>query len=314
MRVCWLFAGQGAQMVGMGREFLEECPAFGETLEIAEQRQKKPFRKWMLEGPEELLRKTEVTQPVMYLFGVAVARCLKERGARADFLCGHSLGEYTALAVAGAAEWTELLPVVEARARFMEEAVPFGEGGMAALLGYAEEEWRALLERVRGEDVLEAVNWNHPRQLVVAGHMRAIRRLLEEARKERKPGRRVVPLRVGGPFHSSLLREAGERRRKVLEGVRWRAPRKTVLANVDARPYRTAEEIPDRLARQVASPVRWWDSLRAAYQEGARVFVEIAPKPVFARYLPDLGEVEVVTVSRPADLEAVPVTDDVSAG
>ena len=236
---------------------------------------------WTLvtEGPPEALNATVNTQPVMLAAGFAMYRAWREAGGEEPaFVAGHSLGEYTALIAAGALAFCDALPLVRFRAQAMQEAVPVGAGAMAAIVGLDDDTVReACAEAAQGQ-VVEAVNFNAPSQVVIAGHRAAVERGAEVARA--KGARRAVMLTVSAPFHSSLLQPAAERLARYFQGVSFGAPRIPLVNNVDVAIVTDTARIKDALARQACRPVRWVEVIRAIAAGGVKHVVECGPGKV----------------------------------
>jgi [acyl-carrier-protein] S-malonyltransferase len=279
-KFAFVFPGQGSQAVGMMQPFAgsqavrdvfaEASEALGQDL-------------WRLasEGPPDALNLTVNTQPIMLTAGYAVYRAwLEARGGEPRMLAGHSLGEYTALVAAGAIAFRDALPLVRFRAQAMQEAVPIGTGAMAAILGLDDEAVKhACIEAAQGE-VVEAVNFNAPSQVVIAGHKSAVERAGAAAKTA--GAKRAIMLPVSAPFHSSLLGPAADRLAGYLANVTVAAPRIPVLNNVDVAVLNEPEAIKDSLARQARSPVRWVEIVRAMSQAGLTDIVECGPGKVLA--------------------------------
>lgn len=236
---------------------------------------------WTLvtEGPPEALNATVNTQPVMLAAGFAMYRAWREAGGEEPaFVAGHSLGEYTALIAAGALAFCDALPLVRFRAQAMQEAVPVGAGAMAAIVGLDDDTVsEACAEAAQGQ-VVEAVNFNAPSQVVIAGHRAAVERGAEVARA--KGARRAVMLTVSAPFHSSLLQPAAERLARYFQGVSFGAPRIPLVNNVDVAIVTDTVRIKDALARQACRPVRWVEVIRAIAAGGVKHVVECGPGKV----------------------------------
>lgn len=303
--VAFVFPGQGSQYVGMGRALAEAFPVARETLAEADEALARSLTALLFEGSEEELRLTWNTQPAILAVSMACLRVLEqETGLRPAAGAGHSLGEYSALVAAGALGYADALRVVEQRGRFMQEAVPVGTGSMAAILGLEADQVRSLCEGLsRSGAVVELANDNSPGQVVISGHAAAVDQATRSAKEA--GAKRAVPLPVSAPFHCSLMVPAGERLAAVLESVPIAETRYPVVANVDARPHGSAAQVRDRLVRQVSSPVRWQDCVRALGELGVNRFVEVGPKNVLAglirRILP---EAAVANVEDPKSLEA----------
>lgn len=256
-------------------------------------------------GPEETLRLTYYTQPAILTVSVALWRVLAARGVTADVVAGHSLGEYSALVAAGALEFADAVRLVYRRGRYMDEAVPAGEGAMAAVLQGEREVIASVCDEVTREvGTVQLANVNCPGQVVISGRADAVReagkRVLERGAK------RVVPLEVSGPFHSALMEPAALRLAADLEQVRIRDARCPVYANVDARPKVRAEEIREALIRQVSAPVLWEDSVRNMRAAGITRFVEVGPGKVLSGLVRKVDRAaETVSVEQPAEVEAI---------
>ena len=298
MRVALVFPGQGSQYVGMGRALAEAFPEARDALAEADDALGRPLRRLLFEGPEEELRLTWNTQPAILATSVACLRALTARtGLQPVAGAGHSLGEYSALVASGAIEYGDALRVVEARGRFMQEAVPLGLGSMAAVLGLETEQVRLLCSEVAGPGrVVEMANDNSPGQAVISGHAAPVE---EAGRRAKEAGaKRVVPLPVSAPFHCSLMRPAGERLASELSAVRLSEPRYPVVANVDGAVHGGPDAIRDRLVRQVSSPVLWQACASALETFGTELVLEVGPGKVLTglvrRILPSVrvGNVE----------------------
>jgi [acyl-carrier-protein] S-malonyltransferase len=280
MKFAMVFPGQGSQSVGM-LEGYGASPEVREVLATASEVLKQDIGKLIAEGPAEELSRTVNTQPVMLTAGVAAYRVWRALGGpEPEMVAGHSLGEYTALVVAGAIEFVDALPLVRFRAQAMQEAVPQGEGAMAAILGLDDDAVRAACAEASEGQVVEAVNYNAPNQVVIAGHAAAVQRAIAAAKA--RGAKRAVALPVSAPFHSSLLGPAAERLRGVLAGVAVRSPRIPVLHNVDVKTHGDADGVRDALVRQADHPVRWADTIRAMIAGGVTCVAECGPGKVLA--------------------------------
>lgn len=279
MALAFVFPGQGSQSVGMLQELAGAYPLVKDTFDEASQAVGVDLWALVQQGPVEELNRTERTQPAMLAAGVATWRVWQEEGgAEPSFLAGHSLGEYTALTCAGSIAFADAASVVAARGRFMQEAVPEGVGAMAAMLGLSDEQVREICDRVRGDEVLAAVNYNSPGQVVVAGHRQAVERALALA--EEAGARKSVLLPVSVPSHCSLMEPAAERLAERLAEIAVSAPLIPVIHNADAAPHAEAEQIRAVLRGQLYMPVLWVDSVRFMADEGVTTIVECGPGKV----------------------------------
>ena len=280
MKFAFVFPGQGSQSVGMMQSFAESKAA-RETVAEASEVLKQDFWKLMAEGPAEELNSTLNTQPVMLTAGYATYRAWREAGgADPTLLAGHSLGEYTALVVSGALAFRDALPLVRFRAQAMQEAVPVGEGAMAAILGLEDDAVRAACSEAGQGQKVEAVNFNAPSQVVIAGHKAAVERGV--AATKAKGAKRAVMLPVSAPFHSSLLKPAADKLAVYLEKVTVSAPRIPVVNNVDVAQETDPRRIKDALSRQACNAVRWVEVVRAIAGAGVTHVVECGPGKVLA--------------------------------
>jgi [acyl-carrier-protein] S-malonyltransferase len=277
-KTAFIFPGQGAQYAGMGREAFEKFPAARAAFEEADAALGFSVSKLCFEGPEEELRLTENTQPAILTVSVALLRVLEERGVRPDFVAGHSLGEYSALVAAGALGLADAVRLVRRRGRYMQEAVPVGMGGMAAILGLDSAAVEAVCARAAEGQLVRPANLNSPGQVVIAGHREAVERAVIFAKEA--GAKRAIALAVSAPFHCALLEPAAVRLAEDLDALRFDDLKCPLVANVDARAIRTGSEARDALKRQVARPVRWSESVQVMCDGGVRTFVEIGPGKV----------------------------------
>jgi [acyl-carrier-protein] S-malonyltransferase len=277
-KFAFLFTGQGSQAVGMLNGFAGN-PVVEQTVAEASDALGQDLGRLIAEGPKEELDLTTNTQPVMLTAAVAVYRAWIAAGGPApSMVAGHSLGEYSALVAAGVIPFKDAVPLVRFRAQSMQDAVPVGQGTMAVVLGLSADDVRAVcLEAAQGE-VVEAVNFNEPTQIVIAGHTAAVERACELAKA--KGAKRAMKLAVSAPFHSSLLKPASDRLRDYMAGIAFSAPQIDLVNNVDVAVNRDPEAIKDALVRQAAGPVRWVETMQKMAAEGVTQVIECAPSKV----------------------------------
>lgn len=280
MKLALLFPGQASQYVGMGRDLAEGFSQAREVLSEADAVLGEPFSRLLFEGPAETLNLTANTQPAVLTVSTAAFRVLQAArpGLSPAFVAGHSLGEYSAHVAAGSLSFADALKTVRQRGLFMQEAVPVGEGAMAALMGMDPDGVEAVCREASAQGEVVPANDNAPGQVVIAGRAAAVERAVDLAKS--RGCRKAVLLPVSAPFHSPLMKPARERLEPVLRGLRFQDPRWPVVANVDARPVTTAAQSLDRLVRQVDAPVRWRETLEFLKAQGVDTLVEVGPGTV----------------------------------
>ena len=280
MKIAVLFPGQASQYVGMGRELAQSHKEAAEVFDRVDEALGEPFHKLLWDGPAEDLDLTANTQPGVLTVSIAAWRVL--RASLPDlspaYLAGHSLGEYSALVAAGSLGFEDAVRTVRQRGRFMQEAVPVGQGAMAALMGLEPEAVAAACEEASQGDVVSPANDNAPGQVVIAGHAGAVQRAVELAKT--KGCKRAVMLPVSAPFHSALMAPARERLTPVLDGLSFSDPSWPVVANVDALPTHSASEAKGKLVLQVDAPVRWRETLLFLQAQGVDTILEVGPGTV----------------------------------
>ena len=305
--IAFVFPGQGAQKVGMGQSLAAAFPVCLDTFAEADAALGEPLSAMCFAGPAESLQMTENTQPAILAMSVAVLRLLESREIHPSFAAGHSLGEYSAHVAAGTFSFADALRTVRRRGRYMQEAVPSGEGAMAAILGLdTEAVGRACAETMTAMTgrVVSPANLNGPGQVVIAGHADAVAQASERAKT--LGAKRAIPLAVSAPFHCALMRPAEERLAPELRQLSTSTPKFPVVANVDAEPKRAAATAIDALIRQVSSPVRWEEVVRRLVAEGATTFVELGPGSVLAGLIKKIDRsVTVFSVEDEAGLTAM---------
>jgi [acyl-carrier-protein] S-malonyltransferase len=302
--IAFIFPGQGSQKVGMGRALAEVAPECRAVFDEADAALGESLSRLCFEGPEERLTLTENTQPAILTVSVAASRLLAARGWRADYMAGHSLGEYSAHVAAETIGFADAVRIVRRRGQYMQEAVPVGTGSMAAILGLdAALVAQACQEAAAGEVVAPA-NLNAPGQVVIAGAAAAVTRA--GARAKALGAKRVIPLAVSAPFHCPLMTPAQDRLAPELRALAASAPTVPVVANVDGQPKTEASAAIEALVRQVASPVRWEEVVRRLASEGVRAYVEVGPGTVLSGLVRKIDrKARVANLETPADLDAV---------
>ena len=301
-KLALIFPGQGSQQVGMGRAAVEAHPEARDVFESADAALGFSLSKLCFDGPADELKLTENTQPAILTTSTALYRVLAAQGIEPDFVAGHSLGEYSALVAAGSLRLEDAVTLVRNRGRYMQQAVPVGEGAMAAILGLGLSEVEALCKEVAEGEVVEPANLNGPGQIVIAGHTNAVNRAAEAAKG--RGARRAIPLPVSAPFHCRLMKPAQDRLEGDFAATPFSDPRVPVVSNVDAAPVHTAQQVQDALTRQVASPVRWEESVRRLSEEGVTQFVEVGPGKVLAGLVRKIAkDAHVASVQDPSGVE-----------
>jgi [acyl-carrier-protein] S-malonyltransferase len=301
MKLAMVFPGQGSQAVGMLQAYAG-LPGVEEIRREARHALGADFVTLLDEGPGEALNQTVNTQPAMVTAGYAAYRAWRALGGPApQMVAGHSLGEYTALTAAGALRFEDALPLVRFRAQAMQEAVPAGQGAMAAILNLDDQQVIAACAEADG--VVQAVNFNSPGQVVIAGEKAAVDRAIEKCKA--RGAKRAMPLPVSAPFHSTLMQPAADRLKGKLESVALSAPQIQVINNVDVKVETDAARIKDALVRQAASPVRWVETIKAMVAMGATHIVECGPGKVLGGMSKRIApQVQSLTLHDKASLEA----------
>jgi [acyl-carrier-protein] S-malonyltransferase len=299
----FVFPGQGSQYAGMGKDVYEAYPAARKVFHDIDEALGFEISRLCFEGPEEQLKLTENTQPAILAVSSAIHAVLEELGAtRRDVVAGHSLGEYSAIVSVGGLTPAEAAKIVRMRGRFMQDAVPVGSGGMAALLGASVDDAHAICDEAAQGEVLSVANINAPGQIVIAGTKSALDRAGDVAKKHRV---RIRPLEVSAPFHCALMEPAAERLRPILGDAPFKDLWVALVSNVDASPIGTATAVRNALLRQVASPVRWVESVQRMVSMGVKRFVEVGPKTALTGMIKRIDEsVELISVSDVASIEA----------
>ncbi len=301
-RIAFIFPGQGSQSVGMGLEWCAASAIVRETFEEADEALGFPISQLCWEGPESELQLTANTQPAILATSVAILRGIEEAGFGAEIMAGHSLGEYSALVASESLAFADALRLVRRRGELMQEAVPVGEGAMAAILGLDADVVASVAEEASEDQICSVANLNAPTQIVIAGHKAAVERAVEAAKQA--GARRAVLLPVSAPFHSRLMAPAREGLTPFLEETPFSGLSVPVVTNVDATPITSGEIARESLIRQVDGAVRWVESIQAmADGSGAELFVEVGPGSVLTGLVRRIAPgVQAVSVSQPSGL------------
>jgi [acyl-carrier-protein] S-malonyltransferase len=282
-KAAFVFPGQASQYPGMGRELAEKYPVARAVFEEADQALGFAISKMCFTGSEDELKLTTNTQPAILTVSVAACRILAEKGITAEYVAGHSLGEYSALVAAGALKFSDAVHLVRKRGMFMQEAISAGQGAMAAIRGLSPAVVQDVCKRAAEGEVCAPANLNSPEQTVISGHAGAVKRAVEIASQQ--GAKRAVILAVSAPFHSALMIPAQEKLEKELRKTEFANLQVPLVTNVDADTISTGEEAREALIRQVTMPVRWEESVRLLIDEGVNTFVEVGPGRVLSGLL-----------------------------
>lgn len=301
-KTAFLFPGQGSQFAGMGKSLFDSFAEAREVFEEADAVLGFGLSKLCFDGPEDKLKLTENTQPALLTVSTAAYRVLAAKGFSAEYVAGHSLGEYSALVAAGSLQFADALRLVRKRGQFMQQAVPEGVGAMAAILKLPEGKLEPILVEAAKGEVVSAANFNSPDQVVIAGNAGAVQRAMELAKAA--GAKRAIPLPVSAPFHCALMKPAQEKMRPELEAVAFSDLETPLINNWEARVIRTGTEARQGLIEQIPNSVRWTESIRCLASQGVRRCIEIGAGAVLTGLLRNIdATLQGVKFGEAADLE-----------
>ncbi len=302
-RVAFLFPGQGAQYVGMAKEYIEGFSGYTAELNKFDEKHGVQLKSIMLEGPEESLKETKYTQPAILFHSVAAMKALQEKlDITPDFVAGHSLGEFSALVANGVLNWDDALHLVHKRGEFMIKANDGSPFAMAAILGLSPDAVKAICEEASQAGIVVAANYNTPVQTVISGSRAGVDKAMELAGEQN--AKRIVELQVGGPFHSPMIAKAAEWLNEEIADIGFNDTDVPVVSNVDAQPTNDTEKIKKNLADQVTSSVLWVDSMNLLIDSGVELFIEFGPQKVLAGMMRKINrKAKVISIDKPEDID-----------
>lgn len=294
MKIAFIFSGQGSQYIGMGKELYDNIPSCKKIYDKANEVLGFDLKELIFNGDKEELNITENTQPAILTTSIAILQAIKDKGINPDIVAGLSLGEYSALVASEALDFETAVSLVKKRGRFMQEAVPQGIGSMVAVIGLNEDKIKKVLKVASERGIVEIANYNTNNQIVIGGENAAVE-LASELLKG-SGARRVIPLKVSGPFHTSLLNQASIKLKNEFENIHFNTPKIKTITNVTADFIENGDEIKNLLINQVKSSVRWSETIEKMLDEGIDTFIEIGPLKTLSSFVREISKEKKATV------------------